>query len=91
MPEVEWKMIAITLMNAKPGHTTATIKVTITLNVWTMMAVLIVIAKSKGNLKKQVLKELLKHMLLICASFCLVWVGPTYQVPHAGLRVRFAS
>jgi len=45
MPEVEWKMIVITLMSARPGHTTATTKVTIILNVLTMMAVLIAIAK----------------------------------------------
>ena len=45
MPEVEWKMIVITLMNARPGHTIATTKVTIILNVLTMMAVSIVIAK----------------------------------------------
>ena len=45
MAEVDSKMIVITLMNAKPGHMTATTKVTIILNALTMMAVLIVIAK----------------------------------------------
>ena len=45
MAEVDSKMIVITLMNAKPGHMTATTKVTIILNVLIMMAVTIVIAK----------------------------------------------
>lgn len=45
MAVVDSKMIVITLMNAKPGHMTATTKVTIILNALTMMAVSIVIAK----------------------------------------------